>query len=46
MQAWNLLGGLEWGGIEAVSEMLGIDDVETLIVQLAVLRDNQGEFNG
>lgn len=41
-----MLGGLEWSGIEAVAEVLGIEDVETLIAQLVVLRDNQGGTNG
>jgi len=40
VRAWNMLGGLEWNGIETVTEVLGIEDVETLIVQLALLRDN------
>lgn len=35
---------MEWTGIEAVAALLGIDDVETLIAQLVVLRDNQDKF--
>lgn len=41
VKAWNLLGGLDWQGIEAVAELLGIEDVDMLIHQLAALRDYQ-----
>jgi len=41
VKAWNLLGGLEWPGIEAVAEMLGITDIETLVWQLVAIRNWQ-----
>ena len=37
--AWNLMGGIDWLAIDAVSEMLGITDIETLITQLVTIRD-------
>jgi len=39
VEAWNLLGGLEWGGLEAVAEMLGVRDIEGLVADLTVIRD-------
>ena len=41
VRAWNLMGGLDWGGIETVAEMLGIKDIEALIADLATIRDHQ-----
>lgn len=40
VRAWNLLGGLEWSGLEIVANILGIEDIEMLVVQLKALRDN------
>lgn len=34
-------GTLDWAGLPLVAELLGIDDLETLIVQLAAIRDFQ-----
>lgn len=41
IRAWNLMGGLDWAGLETIADMLGIDDVEGLIVRLAAIRDHQ-----
>ena len=42
IKAWNWLGGqLDWSGLPLVAEILGIDDLEVLIVQLAIIRDSQ-----
>ena len=42
IQAWNLLtngnGGLDWGGLNFVVELLGITDVEGLVNRLAVIK--------
>lgn len=35
------MGGLDWAGLETIADMLGIDDVEGLIVRLAAIRDHQ-----
>jgi hypothetical protein len=40
-RAWNLLGGMHWEGVEAVAEVLGIEDVERLILDLVTIRDFQ-----
>jgi hypothetical protein len=40
IRAWNMLGGLDWAGLDAVIDVLGIDDPEILIAQLVVLRNN------
>lgn len=37
--AWNVMGGLDWNALPVVVEMLGIGDVEMLIAQLCVMRD-------
>lgn len=39
IRAWNLLGGMDWAGMETVAEMLGITDIDALIVRLATIRD-------
>lgn len=38
-----MLGGLDWAGLPIVVDILGIRDVETLIVQLNTIRDRQRE---
>lgn len=46
VSAWNLMGGLEWGGVELVAEMLGVVDVEGLLHDLSTIRNhcnNSGE---
>jgi len=43
IRAWNMLGGLDWKGVEVVAEILGIDDIETLITHLCVIRDRQSQ---
>jgi len=35
------MGGLDWAALPIVAEMLGIEDTETLIVQLVAIRDHQ-----
>jgi hypothetical protein len=34
------MGGLDWAALPIVVEMLGITDVDTLIVQLAAVREH------
>lgn len=43
IQAWNLMGGIEWNAIDTVAEMLGVEDVDLLIRQLVVIRDSQNQ---
>lgn len=35
------MGGIDWVALPVVVEMLGIDDVETLITHLCAIRDQQ-----
>ena len=37
--AWNLMRGIDWLALDAVAEMIGITDLETLITQLVTIRD-------
>lgn len=37
------MGGIDWAALPIVCEMLGIQDVETLIVQLVAIRDHQNK---
>lgn len=46
IQAWNLLGGMEWAGISRVADLLGIEDEEMLITQLAAIRDFRKNNHG
>jgi len=42
IKAWNWMGGqIDWTGLPLIAEILGVDDLEVLIVQLAALRDWQ-----
>ena len=40
IRAWNLLGGLDWAGLEPVMDLIGFDDPELLIHGLTTLRDH------
>ncbi|HNT63660.1 MAG TPA: hypothetical protein PKH90_12490 [Candidatus Desulfobacillus denitrificans] len=33
------MGGLDWAGLPVVAEMLGVRDIEALIVSLCAVRD-------
>lgn len=35
------MGGIDWAGLPVVCDVLGIEDVETLITQLVAIRDFQ-----
>jgi hypothetical protein len=38
IRAWNMLGGLEWAGIDRIADMLGIDDRDALVLGLITIR--------
>lgn len=50
MQAWNRLengsGGIDWQGLDLVAELLGIDDIETLIDDLLVIKQHRPPQQG
>ncbi len=37
------MGGIDWAALPIVSELLGIDDIESLITRLVVIRDSNKE---
>jgi hypothetical protein len=41
VEAWNIMGGLNWTALPVVVELLGVDDVELLIEQLVIIRSKQ-----
>lgn len=41
IRAWNLLGGMDWAGLETVADMLGYEDMEMLVTQLQTIREFQ-----
>lgn len=45
MRAFNLLhngmGGLDWAGLPLVVELLGVTDIELLLVRLQVIREHK-----
>jgi len=43
VEAWNLMGGLDWGALPVVCAMIGVEDPENLIRQLVVIRDRENE---
>lgn len=41
------MGGLDWTALPIVCDVLGVQDIETLIVQLVAIRDHQnGKLHG
>jgi hypothetical protein len=40
VQAWNIMGGLDWQALPIVVAMLGISDPEDLIMQLVAVREH------
>ena len=43
IRAWNIMGGIDWSALPVIAEMLGIGDIETLVLQLVAIRDAQRE---
>ena len=43
IRAWNIMGGIDWAALPVIAEMLGIDDIEALVLQLVAIRDAQRE---
>jgi hypothetical protein len=44
IRVWNLMGGeLDWAALPVLAEMVGIEDIEQLIVQLAAIRTWQAD---
>jgi hypothetical protein len=41
VQAWNLMGGLDWTALPIICEILGVEDVEMLVEQLIIIRDGR-----
>lgn len=41
VRAWNLMDGIDWQALPVVIEMLGITDIEGLILALVQIRDSQ-----
>ncbi|WFP48509.1 hypothetical protein PL263_10330 [Methylomonas sp. EFPC3] len=39
VDAWNIMGGLDWAGLPVVAELLGVQDIESLIYHLKLIRD-------
>ena len=37
------MGGIDWSALPVVAEILGIDDIETFVVQLVAIRDSMKE---
>lgn len=37
------MGGIDWAALPVIAEMLGIYDIETLVLQLVAIRDAQRE---
>lgn len=43
IQIWNVLGGLEWAGLEIAAEKYGVDDPGGLIDSLVLIRKTMDE---
>jgi len=39
------MGGIDWAGLPIVADMLGITDIERLLVELCAIRDFQNREN-
>lgn len=46
LEAWAMLGGLDWQGLPTVMDILGIDDIEMLVAQLGAIRDWSRQKHG
>ena len=40
VMGWNLLGGIEWGGIEVAAEIIGVVDIDLWLHELAAIRSH------
>ena len=40
LEAWRLLGGLDWQGIDWVADYLGVPDKDALVLDLIMIRDS------
>lgn len=40
------MGGLDWAALPLVADLLGADDMERLVTELAAIRDFQREEGG
>jgi hypothetical protein len=46
IRAWNMMGGqLDWLALETVAEIIGLDDIECLLVQLESIREYGAQRN-
>jgi hypothetical protein len=46
IRAWNLMNGeLNWQALDAVSELLGITDIELLLAQLETIKEHGQQSN-
>ena len=43
IQAWNVMGGIDWAALPLVCEMFGVDDPEKLVRQLCAIRDHKAK---
>jgi hypothetical protein len=41
VKAWNMMGGLNWSALPIVAEIIGIQDLEYLVVQLNTIKQHQ-----
>jgi hypothetical protein len=41
IRVWNMLGGLNWDGLEIAAEIYGFGDIELLVRLLVFIRDSQ-----
>ena len=45
-KAWNMMGGaIDWLALDAVTEILGITDIESLLAQLEIIREHGAQRN-
>lgn len=44
--AWNLLGGMEWEGVEVAAAIYGVEDVDLWLHELAAIRNHSSKREG
>ena len=42
-RAWNMMGGLDWAALPVVAEVLGVQDIELLLIELIAIREYQND---
>jgi hypothetical protein len=43
LKGWQLMGGLDWAALPIVAEIIGVNDIESFVELLVLIRDKRRE---